>query len=321
MNTPQLQRVQLDEVAETRPLGLYASWGARLGALFIDALLLAFVSRILGGILNDSSSGFFPVSWVLEVPMAALYFPLCHSLAGQTVGKAAVGLKVFDSASLGRLSLGRAFLRWVVTFAFWIPVLPGVLDGFSPLWNEDSNQAWHDKIARSVVMRVRGSGQGAGTAVPQKPLRTERMWTSPLLKGGSIAALALGIVGIPVTLIVALDRSLARGEPNDMFNIDSPAVSHEKLVTAISIGGVTVGLFVLAVLLGAVQMRRNGLPLRLVELILVAAAGTGAAAVVLAAIPGTRDWGIPVGLVSILSLIVCWVWVLALLRRVRGAEA
>jgi hypothetical protein len=185
----------------------------------------------------------------------------------------------------------------------------------SPLWNEDSNQAWHDKIARSVVMRVRGSRQGAETAV------TERIWTSPLLKGGSIAAFALGVVGIPVTLIIALDRSLARGEPNDMFNIDSPAVSHEKLVFAISIGGVSIGLFALAVLLGAVQMRRIRLPLRLVPAVLVAGAGTGAAAVVLAAVPATRDSGIPVGLLSIAILAVCWVWVLALLRRVRKAEA
>lgn len=319
MNTPQLPRVQANEFAETRPLGLYASWGARLGAVLIDAVLLAFAVRMLGEILNPPPAHFWRV---VEVVVAALYFPLCHSLTGQTVGKAAVGLKVFDSRSLGRLSLGRAFLRWFVTFLLWIPVVPGLLDGLSPLWNEDSNQTWHDKIARSIVMRVRGSGRGAGTAVPQKPVRTERMWTSPLLKGGSIAALALGIIGIPATLIADFIYTwgLGSGCSGDWCS-DPPAVQHDHLVTTMSIGGVTIGLFALAVLLGVVQMRRNGLPLRLAELVLVVAAGAGATALVLAAMPATRRLAIPVGFASIAVLVVCWVWVLTSARRLWRAGA
>jgi RDD family protein len=304
MNLPPLHSAQAASPAETHPLGVYASWGARLGAWLIDALLIGFVFWIVGHRVR------FGTTVGLEVLTAALYFTLCHSLTGQTIGKTVVGLKVFDSRSLGRLNLPRAVLRWAATALFWIAfVVPGLLDAVSPLWNEDSNQAWHDKIARSVVMRVRGSSHSAETA------GTLRVWTSPSLKLGSIAAFALGIIGIPVTLLVALDRSLARGEPNDMFNIDSAAVSHEKLVIAISIGGATIGLFALAVLLGAVQMRRNRLPLRLAELILVVASAAGAAAVVLAAVPATRDSGIPVGLVSIATLTVCWVWVLSALRR------
>ena len=309
MNLPPLQNAQAASPAETHPLGVYASWGARLGAWLIDAALLGVAFRIFRGSLD-------PTTWpdhgvVLELLAGALYFSLCHSLTGQTVGKAVVGLKVFDSRSLGRLSIWRAVLRWGVTVVFWIAlVVPGLLDAVSPLWNEDSNQAWHDKIARSVVMRVRGSRESTDTA------GTQRAWTSPSLKFGSIAAFAVGIVGIPATLIASFTYSFGSGSGcSGDWCSDPPAVQHDHLVTAISIGGVTIALFALAVLLGVVQMRRKRQRLWLAGLTLVADAAAGAAALVLAAVPATRDSGIPVGLVSIATLAVGWVWVLSALRR------
>lgn len=321
MNTPQLQRVH---EAYSRPLGLYASWGSRLGAWFIDALLLGFASWEIGRIVSDPSPGFsqavHPVPIVVAV-VAALYFTLCHSLAGQTVGKAVVGLKVFDSRSLGRLSLGRAFLRWLVTLLLWILVVPGLLDSVSPLWNEDSNQAWHDKIARSVVMRVRGSEQGNATAMPAQ----SRLWTSPLLKGGSIAALGLGIVGIPATLIAAADYALGHGPESDCsdgcwFGTDSPEASHVKLVHALLIGDLTIALFALAVVLGVIQMHRSGLPLRPLGVNLFVAGLAAAVTVALESVAATHTWGLAVGAVSIATLFVCWVRILQLPRRAWRAE-
>jgi uncharacterized RDD family membrane protein YckC len=302
---------------------VYAPWGARFGALVIDGVLLNIVSHILRGALGHApgatnASVFFPF-WP-AILVAALYFPLCHSLAGQTVGKAAVGLKVFDSASLGRLSLGRAFLRWFVTFLFWIPVIPGLLDGLSPLWNEDSNQAWHDKIGRSVVMNVRGPRRGAATVAP-KPVQTERLWTSSHLKAGSISAFALGIVSVVATAFAGLVYAVGHGPADIITGGDSPAVSQEKLVIALSLGGATIALFALAVLLCVVQMRRSGLSLPLLRENLAFSAATAVAAVLLAVTPGPRHLGVFLGVVSVVSLVVCWMRIVRLPHRAWRAGA
>jgi PASTA domain/RDD family len=55
---------------------------------------------------------------------------------------------VRDRTSLGRIGYPRAFARWFVIALFWLVLLlPGLLDGLSPLWDA-KRQAWHDKVVR-----------------------------------------------------------------------------------------------------------------------------------------------------------------------------
>ncbi len=154
-------------------------------------------------------------------------------------------------------------------------------------------------------------------AVPTQPF-----WSSRPLKVGSIAAFIVGLVSIPVTGLAALDYALGHGPPSGCgsdgcwFGQDSPGVSHDKLVHALSRGGVTLALFALAVALGLVQMRRGGLPFRLIRVNLVFSAVTAVAAVGLLSVPGElRGAGAVLGIVSALSLAVCWVRILQLPRR------
>jgi uncharacterized RDD family membrane protein YckC len=132
---------------------LYATWGRRLGAWLIDALLVWGASFVFD-IVATSSGGDFGYSVVFFL-LTPLYFTLCHGgPAGQTLGKRAVGIAVRDGASLGRLSYARALARWLVTALFWLLLLvPGLLDGLWPL-RDRKRQTWHDKIVGSVVIQL-----------------------------------------------------------------------------------------------------------------------------------------------------------------------
>jgi hypothetical protein len=150
-----------------------------------------------------------------------------------------------------------------------------------------------------------------------------------LLTIGSIAAFMLGFVAIPVTgvfaLIYGLDRQFERteicGSDGCRWKQTFPASTHTDLVHALSLGGLTIALFALAVLLGLVQMRLRRLPLGglLPGILLVAAVMVGAA-VVLSLLPAARPWGVLLGAGSVVTLGVAWVQVMQLLNRARRAE-
>jgi len=141
----------------------YASWGRRLAAVAIDAVILAAVvitTALVAGVplerLNEeirSEGGIVAV--LLFVVPEAVYDTLMIGSRSQTLGKMAMRITVFDAAD-GRTPIGypRAFARWATTnlfLALW--VLPGVLDHLWPL-RDRRRQTWHDKLVRSVVVRT-----------------------------------------------------------------------------------------------------------------------------------------------------------------------
>ena len=76
------------------------------------------------------------------------YFVFFHGLAGQTPGKMAMGLKVVQ-ASGAEMTFGIAFLRWVGY------IVSGGFFFLGYIWVafDRRKQGWHDKIARTVVIR------------------------------------------------------------------------------------------------------------------------------------------------------------------------
>lgn len=133
-------------------LRIYASWGRRLVAWLIDGAIV-WLAYLLPPRLVGSSPVSIYLLWSASFP--ALYFVLLHGgKRGQTLGKRSVGIAVRDASSLGRLGYGPALGRFVVTGIFWLLLaVPGILDGFSPLWDEN-RRSWHDRAARSVVIRI-----------------------------------------------------------------------------------------------------------------------------------------------------------------------
>ena len=83
---------------------------------------------------------------------------------GQTVGMMAVGVRVVRDGTHDALGYGRAFgrasaeqfLRILGTVTIILGVI-WLLDMLFPLWDK-KNQTLHDKIVKTVVIRVRPTG-------------------------------------------------------------------------------------------------------------------------------------------------------------------
>ena len=141
-----------------------ASWGRRLAAILIDDLII-LIPAALGVVLvalDNFDNGVAPVAIVglvlifasITVGQAVYFTILNGNERGQTYGKRLLVIRVIDEAAGGPIGYGRSFGRWAVPAA--VNFLCGffsIIDGLWPLWDH-RNQALHDKVARSVVIRV-----------------------------------------------------------------------------------------------------------------------------------------------------------------------
>lgn len=132
--------------------GAYASWGSRVGAYLIDAIVLTAVFLAVGVLLRHAGSG---VILAVAIAIQAAYFTFFHgSERGQTLGKRALGIAVRGADDGGRISYAQALGRYVVVLAFSFGfVVLTIVDDLWPL-RDARRQALHDKVARTVVVRV-----------------------------------------------------------------------------------------------------------------------------------------------------------------------
>jgi uncharacterized RDD family membrane protein YckC len=151
------------------PGGRLASMGARFGGLVVDSIVIAVPSVILGAIfgafdthrscnsITGTCTNEFSVStslWfdLLTLVIGIAYAALLIGLQGQTLGHRAAGIKVVDVNTGGLIGPARAGLRWLVmsltgaicTLGYW-----------SPFFDSQRRQGWHDKAASSVVIPAR----------------------------------------------------------------------------------------------------------------------------------------------------------------------
>ena len=151
-------------------LGLpLASWSQRVVALAVDLVAAGFLCAALVAAVSTPDvhslpGGGYQVVWTSGTVRATLLFFLLltayftftnGSGAGQTVGKALVGIAVRDAAGGGQIGAARGLARSAVTGALWyLAIVPWVLDGLWSLW-DPRRQTLHDRAAGSVVVRVR----------------------------------------------------------------------------------------------------------------------------------------------------------------------
>jgi uncharacterized RDD family membrane protein YckC len=121
-----------------------AGFGRRLAAYLVDGLVLAVLNGVLQAVFEPNlGSG-------LGVALGLLYFALQEGGEhGQTLGKRALGVRVRDIRTGGRVGYGRAVIRYVGRIVSTLPLLLGY---FWMLWDGDK-QTWHDKLAATVVVR------------------------------------------------------------------------------------------------------------------------------------------------------------------------
>jgi uncharacterized RDD family membrane protein YckC len=155
---------------------LYATWGIRLGAYLIDALIFLIPLVLLYVVLHHSHAlevrvmmqqAHHKARHITLLPFlitAVLYLVyatiLCGGPRGQTVGMALVKIRVVRDQTHDALGYGRAFGRALleqVLRQLGLIVIFGALiwivDMLFPLW-DGKRQTLHDKAASTVVLRI-----------------------------------------------------------------------------------------------------------------------------------------------------------------------
>jgi uncharacterized RDD family membrane protein YckC len=159
----------------------YAMWGSRLGGYLIDLLIFLPVLIVLYFVFKNQhvlqvhlmmrSNGthrrehFSLLSFILTSLMFIVYATvLCGGPRGQTVGMRLVGTRVVRESTndvLGYgVALGRAVVEQIFRLLGILSILLGVvwlLDMLWPLWDK-KKQTLHDKVVRTVVLRVSKDG-------------------------------------------------------------------------------------------------------------------------------------------------------------------
>jgi uncharacterized RDD family membrane protein YckC len=126
------------------PSGPRAGFGQRFGAFLLDLLILLVPSLILLVIFKQGA-----LYQALQTVMSLAYFTYFEGgPTGQTLGKRALGIRVYDFRQGGPIGYGRGFLRQI---GRWLSTIPILLGYFWMLWDKEK-QTWHDKIAGTVVV-------------------------------------------------------------------------------------------------------------------------------------------------------------------------
>ena len=121
-----------------------ATPGGRLGARIIDF--------VIGGIVSFIAFLIEPTFFPLIV--GAAYEVIFVALKGQTPGKMATSIKVVRADSGSLPGWGAAAGRWVIPLIGYVMlIIPGLLVHASLLW-DNRRQGWHDKVAKTLVVKV-----------------------------------------------------------------------------------------------------------------------------------------------------------------------
>jgi uncharacterized RDD family membrane protein YckC len=141
--------------------GAKAGVARRLAAQFLDGICIwaaFFAVMLLGGIVGGLGGGADRPAVVLGLSFGTflsavvgyIIFSLWFLAQGKTPGKWLVGIRAVDKSNGGSPGLGRMLVRETVgKFASGLFLGLGY---FWAIWDRDT-QAWHDKIAGTLVLR------------------------------------------------------------------------------------------------------------------------------------------------------------------------
>lgn len=139
----------------------YAGFWARVGATLIDTIILMIVTLPL--ILafygtsywdNDAFSVAGPADFFISYVLPAVLVILLWIKLSATPGKMAIGATIVDARTGGKPTNHQFIIRYIGYFAAMLPFFLGIIwVGFDP-----RKQGWHDKLARTVVVRRKAGG-------------------------------------------------------------------------------------------------------------------------------------------------------------------
>jgi len=132
-------------VYSTGSSGPRAGFWRRFGATILDGLILLVPFVIVWYALNPV------LGYAVYLISSIAYFTMLEGgPTGQTLGKKATGIRVYDLKAGGSIGYGRAFIRYIGHIVSGIVIYLGYL---WMLWDKEK-QTWHDKMAGSVVVPV-----------------------------------------------------------------------------------------------------------------------------------------------------------------------
>ena len=132
-----------------------AGFFRRLLALLFDGILLSIIADLVRfsykvGAGSDAGRLGFNVPMVISLAVCLIYFTVYTAEGGQTIGKRIFKIKVVLQNGKN-VAYGAALVR---TFGYVLSAFFGTFLGFLwALWDR-RNQAWHDKLAGTVVVRT-----------------------------------------------------------------------------------------------------------------------------------------------------------------------
>jgi uncharacterized RDD family membrane protein YckC len=137
------------------PREALADFWRRLGAAFLDWVLVGIVAAAVGNLLGvevpSSADGSFQAAPGPFILVGLVYFTYFHATsAGQSIGDRILGIRVLDAGTGQALPSVRAFTRALVSDLSAIPLFFGY---FWMLW-EPRRRTWHDIVADSLVVRA-----------------------------------------------------------------------------------------------------------------------------------------------------------------------
>lgn len=124
-----------------------AGFWIRFAGAVIDAILLSIVAAILGLLVTLNT---FQERQGLSLVLGAAYFTYLHGSTGQSLGQKLCAIRVVDEQAGGGIDYVRAFIRWLVSLVSGFVILLGYL---WMLW-DPKKQTWHDKAARTLVVKT-----------------------------------------------------------------------------------------------------------------------------------------------------------------------
>jgi len=139
------------------PTPVPAGFGIRTLAYLVDALLLSLVGGAFPYLVISSSSTAGPgqqaaTSGGGSILVSLIYFVLFWSTigGGRTLGMRLFGLRVVMEQDLAPPGVMSALLRWIgLWVSFGLCFIGVIWVAFDP-----RHQGWHDKIAKTLVVRT-----------------------------------------------------------------------------------------------------------------------------------------------------------------------
>jgi uncharacterized RDD family membrane protein YckC len=139
----------------------WAGIGVRFGALVLDGVILivglfavALLVSAIGG-YGSSAPSDAPATTAVGLIwwlVALSYNPVCWYVFGSTLGQKAFGLRVAQASNGQSLGMGAVLVRYLIFFMVTV-FFPLGLVSAAMASNDPFKRAWHDDVARSVVVR------------------------------------------------------------------------------------------------------------------------------------------------------------------------